>query len=323
MPEIGMEQALGGTELASASAVYGHVPIIDMSMDDAACAEAMWQAAHDVGFFVVVNHGIPEATIDAAFDVSLAFFSQPVEAKEQQSPFEANSGYEYMKQALPSSGGKPDPKESIQMTARRGAMDGRWPGTPGFEPAARELMSAGNGLCQRILALLEPRACPRLPPGTLADTHNLWGDDGQSVLRMLHYPPVDAADARWRIAPHTDWSSVTLLFQRPGGEGLECAAHPRAAGPSTWLRVDPVPGGVAANVGDMLGRWADGRLLSNLHRVRMPTPEESRPPRSRHSIAFFMQADRRVLIESETHEAITAGDFLMSRFRNSYAPAEP
>ena len=54
--------------------------------------------------------------------------------------------------------------------------------------------------------------------------------------------------------------------------------------------MDPVEGGIAVNIGDMLSRWSNDSLLSNLHRVRMPTPEEARPPRPRYSMAFFMQA---------------------------------
>ena len=88
------------------------------------------------------------------------------------------------------------------------------------------------------------------------------------------------------------------------------------AGQSEWLRVDPVAGGVAVNIGDMLSRWADGRVLSNLHRVRMPTgPECGRP---RQSIAFFMQADKEALIES-SGETITAGDYILGRIRSNFA----
>ena len=68
----------------------------------------------------------------------------------------------------------------------------------------------------------------------------------------------------------------------------------------------------------MLSRWSDGRLLSNLHRVRMPTAAECDPPKARYSIAFFAQADKRALIQSETHEAITAGDYLMGRIKSNY-----
>ena len=87
-------------------------------------------------------------------------------------------------------------------------------------------------------------------------------------MRLLHYPPTSPPDVDsnlWRAGPHTDWCCVTLLFQLPGHEGLECAANPRAgAGQSGWLRVDPVAGGVAVNIGDMLSRWVVWKSNSEL-----------------------------------------------------------
>jgi len=113
---------------------------------------------------------------------------------------------------------------------------------------------------------------------------------------------------------------VTLLYQRPGNEGLECAANPRGgAAQAEWLRVDPVAGGVAVNVGDMLGRWADGRVLSNLHRVRMPATA-AECGRSRYSVAFFMQADKEAVIASKGG-AVTAGDYILGRIKSNFAKA--
>jgi len=204
-------------------------------------------------------------------------------------------------------------------------MDGRWPQEPaGFEDLAKCFTGKAHALAARILGLLERRACPKLSAGTLASAHRLWADDGQCTLRMLHYPPVEDPTNMppnyWRAGAHTDWCCITLLFQLPGNAGLECAANPRSQKQSAgWLKVDPVVGGIAVNIGDMLSRWSDGRLLSNLHRVRMPSPEECDPPRSRYSIAFFMQADKHQRIECDEHAPITAGDYILGRIRSNYS----
>jgi isopenicillin N synthase-like dioxygenase len=203
-------------------------------------------------------------------------------------------------------------------------MDGRWPPLPGFEERCQALMAQAHALGRRVVALLEPLACPHLPPGTLAAAHTLWAPGGQCTLRLLHYPPVEAPEAMppgyWRAGPHTDWCSVTMLFQRAGEPGLECAANPRVPAHSGWIRVDPVAGGITINIGDMLSRWSNGRVLSNLHRVRMPTGAEATPPRSRFSFAFFMQADRETLVVSVGHAPITAGDYILGRVRSNFAP---
>lgn len=305
--------------------------MIDMSQGDDACAAAMWEAATTVGFFTVVNHGIEKALIDKVFARSAEFFSQSQADKEEQSPFarDMNSGFEYMAQVRPSTG-LADRKESLQITARAGAMDGRWPSKPeDFEATSKTLMTQAHALGCRILSLLEPRACPTLEPGTLAESHKLWSHDGQCTLRLLHYMPMDVVTLaklkasekqHWRAGPHTDWCCCTLLFQRPGNEGLECAANPRA-GSTQWTAVDPVVGGIAVNIGDMLGRWSDNRLLSNLHRVRLPTPAECEPPKPRYSMAFFLQADKHCMLKSETYQPITAGDYILGRIRSNFANA--
>ena len=132
-------------------------------------------------------------------------------------------------------------------------------------------------------------------------------------------------------APDTlpDWCNLTLLFQRPGpGQaGLECCANPRNSGPNNnnglgapkqslrWTRVDPIEGAVAVNIGDMLARWSDGRVYSNLHRVRLPSDAST----ARYSIAFFAQSDKSTLMETKNSEAITAGDYILGRIRSNFA----
>jgi len=329
--EIAIERGLLSSGAGASGAVEGVVPTIDLR--DPGAGEALWEAARSVGFFVVTGHGLPQEAIDAGFAAAGAFFAQEVAAKEAQCPFEAklNAGYEFLKQVRPSTG-TVDQKESLSITARSGVMDDRWPTQPGnFRGAAESLAAEAHKLATRLLTLLQPAACPHLPPGTLAASNTLWSETGQCTLRLLHYPPladdtqqslaagIARGEQHWRAGPHTDWCSLTLLFQRPGEAGLECAPNPQAASAgSSWLRVDPVEGGVAVNVGDMLSRWSDGRVLSNLHRVRLPlgTPEASK---SRYSIAFFAQADKHYLIESTTHEPITAGDYILGRVRSNYA----
>lgn len=102
------------------------MPVVDLgNPDEAAVAQALWEAASTVGFFSVVNHGIPLDQIYDTFACSNAFFAQSLEDKEAQSPFKSqlNSGFEHMTQVRPSTG-LPDVKESMQITARGEAMVG-------------------------------------------------------------------------------------------------------------------------------------------------------------------------------------------------------
>ena len=134
------------------------------------------------------------------------------------------SGFEHFTQVRPSTG-VADQKESIQVTARKGVMDERWP-SENFKNKTEALMNAANRLAGEILDLLEPRAVPTNEPGTISKSHTLWADDGQCTLRFLNYPPLPAESTEkllqegyWRAGPHTDWDNVTLLFQRTGETG--------------------------------------------------------------------------------------------------------
>lgn len=300
------------------------IPVIDMTAPKEVIAEQMWNAARTVGFFTIINHDILEQDIDAIFALSEEFFDQhPSEKGTVPFDRDRNSGYEYMTQA-PASTNTMDQKESMQITAREGAMDGLWPSRPpNFRSDAESLMVKTHALACDVLSLLEPRACPHLVPGTLAGSHHLWGKDGQCTLRLMHYPPLAddddeaAASNLWRAGAHTDWGCVTLLFQRVGQDGLECLVDPRGDG--AWIEVPPVPnGGITVNVGDMLQLWSGGRLVSNMHRVRMPRGRDERR-RGRHSVAFFLQADGGAQIDGGGGEgAVSAGEYFAGRIGSHF-----
>ncbi|KAJ8611474.1 hypothetical protein CTAYLR_005160 [Chrysophaeum taylorii] len=287
--DVSVEAALRGG-LGFAPAGDGSPPIVDLASPGA--VDALWDAATTVGFLTVTNHGIPETEIANAFDEAKRFFAQPLEVKRAQAPHvpSENRGFEYMSQVRPSTG-VPDVKESLQVTA----------GNETYGLDLSSLVREAHGLAQRLMGFLESKLGVEI-----ASAHTL-GEDSQSTLRLLHYPPA-AAPGAVRAGAHTDWGCITLLFQLPGNEGLECAAHPsKGAASSEWMSVDPVPGGIAVNVGDMLAHWSDGRLKSNLHRVRMTSQE-------RYSIAFFAQADKSRVIRGD----LTAEAYIKARIKSNY-----
>ena len=308
------------------------VPVIDLSLPQEVVEEQLWEAANGVGFFTVINHGISQEIIDNIFEQSEAFFDQPVSAKKEQCPFDRalNSGYEYKEQIRPSCG-LADQKESYHISPRAGAMDQRWPTVPSSLRGVAEhsMIPEAHNLSLRIMTMLERRGCKHLEPGTLKKAHTLWGEDSRCCLRLLHYPPMSINDrnvkqvpgnVHWRAAPHTDFSCVSLLFQREGEGGLECRSNPRSsAGANSdakWLPVHPVRGGIAVNIGDMLSHWSGGHLYSNLHRVRMPRDDEC--GKSRYSIAYFAQADTSHILETNTGKSMTAGDYIKMRLKTNF-----
>jgi isopenicillin N synthase-like dioxygenase len=140
--------------------------------------------------------------------------------------------------------------------------------------------------------------------------------EGNSILRILHYPPVRPGAEGVRAAAHGDINVLTLLLGADEG-GLEIR------GPDgTWWSVDPPPGSLVVNVGDMLERLTNHRLPSALHRVVNPSGE--RANRDRYSMPFFLHFNPDFLVSTlptcidDAHPdrypvSLTADELLKSR----------
>ncbi|NKX44748.1 isopenicillin N synthase family oxygenase [Roseibacterium sp. KMU-115] len=317
--ELNRESRIGGMGTEGTHAVA----LIDLSDFDARkpeIADQLWQAATTLGLFQLTGHGIPMAQIEEAFALSEAFFAQPMEAKAGM-PLRpgTNAGWEFKAQVRPSTG-TPDQKESYQITRPR--MDGLWPdeaAIPGFKEKMLAFEAANWAVAMKVLS------CFALKLGFDADlftrAHDPASPEYQSTLRLIHYLPMTDAKPEdftgWRAGAHTDFDCLTLLHQKTGQGGLQvCPGH--AAEEGAWTSVEPVAGIITCNIGDMLMRWSDDRLLSNPHRVRMPRPDEYLGPR--YSIPFFAQANKDFVLQGpdRKYPAITAGDYILERIRANY-----
>jgi len=192
-------------------------------------------------------------------------------------------------------------------------MDKMWPQQPAsLKDDIQTLMAAGHSVARHILGILEPRACPSVKPGTLAASTRLWGEEGFCGIGIIHYPGEEGVAHSdpdvWRFHPHTDLGLITLVFQRPGESGLECANLCSEQG--GWLKIDPSPGAITVNIGDMLEYWSDRRLRSNLHRVVAPSSGARCVQPPRYSVALHVAPDRDVSIKAEASEPITAAEFV-------------
>lgn len=124
-----------------------------------------------------------------------------------------------------------------------------------------------------------------------------------SILRYLYYPSKhasstatyqhDGSGSDARAGAHSDYGSITLLFQRVGQSGLEI----QLPGGKEWAGVPVCPEGegqgtpIVVNIGDLLSYWTDGLLRSTVHRVVFPDSstrqEEHEQGQDRYSIVFF------------------------------------
>ncbi|ENV80068.1 MULTISPECIES: isopenicillin N synthase family dioxygenase [Acinetobacter] len=282
-------------------------------------ADQLWNAAVEIGFFQVANHGIPQKEIQHAFGLAEQFFALPREVKAQY-PLNRNAGWESKAQIRPSTK-TPDQKESYQITRPR--MSNLWPTQqelPDFKAQVLNFESQCWSVGMKILS------CFAYKMGFSEDFFTLAHDPSketyQSTLRMLHYFAVDPALkdelGLWRAGAHTDFDCLTLLFQQKGQGGLQVCPGKEMEN-RAWTSIEPREDLITCNIGDMLMRWSDDVLPSNFHRVKNPADHEYQG--ARYSLAFFCQANEDVLIQSPQgkYPDITAKDYLAQRISANFS----
>ncbi len=250
-----------------------------------AFAEGLGQAFERYGFAVVADHGLPDALVNGALSDTRAFFALP-DAMKMQYFVEGGAGQRgYTPFGIETAKGeaKPDLKEFWHVgrdlpLGHPYAPDmpaNLWPAEiPGFHQHVKGLFDALDTLGVRVL-----RAVAR-HLGLDIDFFDAPVKDGNSVLRLLHYPPVSPTAEGLRAGAHEDINVITLLL------GAEEAGLQILDRDGQWLDIRPPEGAIVCNIGDMLQRLTNHVLPSTSHRVINPAPE--RRGHSRYSTPFFL-----------------------------------
>lgn len=278
--------------------VLDEIPLVsmaDQTADPEGFAAAFGQSFQRFGFAMVSDHGVPQDLIDRAWAMTKAFFDLPEE--EKRAYFVEGGGgargYTPFKTEIAKGAHYVDLKEFWHV-GRELAKGHRfeqdmapniWPSRPeGFRETFLELFQAFDDAGDRLLSAIARYL--GLTPG--------WFDravrDGNSVLRLLHYPPVAADAPEVRAGAHEDINLITLLL------GAEEAGLELLDRDGKWLPVKPPQGAMVVNVGDMLQRLTNHVLPSTTHRVVNPPVERRGTPR--YSMPFFLHPAPDFLIET-------------------------
>jgi isopenicillin N synthase-like dioxygenase len=267
----------------------------DQADDPEAFAALLGDSFERFGFAVVSDHGVPDALVARAWAMTEAFFALPEATKRGYfAPGGGGArGYTPFKTEIAKGASHVDLKEFWHVgreLARGHRFEAQmapniWPDQPdGFRETFIELFAALDTAGDRLLSAIARHL--GLAPG--------WFDhavkDGNSILRLLHYPPVPADAAEVRAGAHEDINLITLLL------GAEEAGLQLLTKEGEWLPIKPPPGAMVVNVGDMLQRLTNHVLPSTTHRVVNPAPE--RRGHSRYSMPFFLHPAPDFLIET-------------------------
>ncbi|GAB2487790.1 isopenicillin N synthase family dioxygenase [Jatrophihabitans fulvus] len=263
------------------------LPVLDLSeLDDGADAavqfgEQVLAAAHDVGFFVLTGHGIPDDVVARAFATASDFFALPDEDKLSVEMLRSPHFRGYTRTGGELTGGAVDWREQIDLGAEREPVVGgpaylrlegpnQWPSA---QPDLREVFGdwerRGVVVATRLMhAWAGALGCP-------SDAFDgLFGDRPSTLIKLIRYPGRD--ERGQGVGAHKDPGVLTLLMVEPGKGGLQVEHG------DEWVDVSTPPGAFVVNTGELLEYATDGYLKATRHRVVSPPAGESRL-----SIPFF------------------------------------
>ncbi|OQV20941.1 hypothetical protein BV898_05016 [Hypsibius exemplaris] len=264
----------------------------------AALAKEIVDNLHRNGWLYLTNHGISDELITEAFSTAKALAKLDNEAPPPAT--EVRESYNYFPYAE-----QKFPKKEL----------------PDFAPAMAALFKAAYNLSLELLELIiVGLELPLDQAEVLRTAHSLVGTEKSNTkMRLLWYPPAKSDAAASRLGTHSDYGTITVLFQDQTG-GLEAQNRD-----GRWTTVKPLSatgkgGAVLIQLGDMFQHWTSGRLHSSKHRVQLTNPAQAGA--TRQSIAFFLHPNDDHLISQlngqKSDRDITMGDFLKNRFSISY-----
>jgi len=310
------------------------VPVIDLApwfSGDEAAREAVAAevdgALRSTGFFLVTGHGVADEMRALVRAEARTFFALPREVKQRYAVTVAGRGW------LPpgveanayaeGTETPPDLKESFAVGADQPTgdpeVDGYWfqpnvypAEVPGLQAAVVAYLARMRELADELLVLCAAAL------GLERDFFTRHTGHATHTMNINWYPAMTVAgepeQGQFRIGPHTDFGTVTILDREPGKGGLQVWSPEDG-----WEDAPFVPGAFTINTGDLLARWSGDRWKSNRHRV-LP-PQADAPDEDLVSLVYFYEADHDAVVEAlqppigkpNDYPAVVSAAFLKER----------
>jgi len=329
--------------------VDGYVPVVDLTRARSgdpearvATARALGQVCETSGFMAVVGHGVPNGTSAELYRVTKEFFALPREVKAHlasapDDPLMRGFGREGSlaasnedasvvdERALPDVSetytfnrlGEPSAPSLPADADPRLALPNQWPALPGFAAAYRAYYREMERLAAEIMRLF----------ALALDLPENWFDDKvdehMTNLTANYYPAqiVPPRPGQLRKGQHSDWGSLTILYQDDAPGGLQVLGKG-----GNWVGVPAIKGSFVVNIGDLMAVWTNDRWVSTVHRVVNPPRDVANT--ERYSVAFFHQPNFDARIECiptctgpsnpPRYAPTYSGEYIVDKFRRAY-----
>ncbi|WP_405064332.1 hypothetical protein OG474_22495 [Kribbella sp. NBC_01505] len=279
------------------------------------------------GFILVTGHGVDTGLAARVRAASREFFALPTDVKARYSVPVGGHGWlgpgAEANALAEGTQSPPDLKESYSLGAETATGDAEvdrlwfapnvWPAeVPSLQALVDEYTAVMRQLSDDLLALFaHALGLPSNPFATLAD-HPTW------TMNINRYPPVSVVGepepGQFRIGPHTDFGTVTVLDREPGAGGLQVYSESGGWEDAPWE-----PGVLTVNIGDLLEHWSGRRWPSGRHRVLPPQPHA--PEEDLVSLIYFYEANHDAVVTPQQPpigkvtglEPVTSAAFIKER----------
>ena len=285
---------------------------LDIEKGDLNSINILSDALEDHGFFSITEHGLSNELVDKCYQLSKRFFDLEYEIKKKYSSVGSKGARGYTPKGIETAVGEnvPDQKEFWHHgPVVDDTFDQKIPKNiiieemPEFNKYYDELYLELHKIGSRVLSVIA------LSLDIDKNFFTPWIEKGNSLLRSIHYPPVDSNLNPHRARAHEDINLITLLIGAEEG-GLEVLNKD-----GSWIKVSPSSEAIVCNIGDMMQLVTDKKLKSTTHRVIQDKLTESKP---RYSIPFFLHPAPSINLKSifrDSDEGILANDFLDQRLK--------
>ncbi len=279
---------------------------------DTYAIEVLSKALKNHGFFSIIEHGLSDNLVNNCYKSSKEFFDLDYDIKNKYTSVGTKGARGYTPKGIETAVGEKiaDQKEFWHHgPVIDNSFDKKIPKNliideiPNFNENFDTLYSELHKIGSRVLSVIA------LSLGLEDDYFEPWIKKGNSLLRSIHYPPVNSNLNPHRARAHEDINLITLLIGAEEG-GLEVLNKD-----GSWIKVSPSSKAIVCNIGDMMQLVTDQKLKSTTHRVIQEKQTESKP---RYSIPFFLHPAPSINLKSifrNNDEGILANDFLDQRLK--------
>ncbi|RUP00981.1 MAG: isopenicillin N synthase family oxygenase [Mycobacterium sp.] len=249
------------------------LPIVDLGADSDRLRASLRRAAHEVGFFYLLGHGVPAGLVARVLDAARRLFALPQAEKDAIAMVRSPHFRGYTRLGGELTRGEVDWREQIDIGPERppiggpGRPDYLWLQGPNQWPAAMPDLpgivaqwdAALSGVARTLLR--HWAAALGAPPDVFDEA---FADRPATLIKIIRYPAHAASPQG--VGAHKDSGVLTLLLAEPGSRGLQVRRSP---GQDRWVDVPPVDGAFVVNIGELLEVATGGYLRATEHRVNL------------------------------------------------------